>query len=46
LFFDGGKDVRGPASMKLPGHDLRGQRYADPAESRGEHHAGDRFTVY
>jgi hypothetical protein len=31
--------------MELPGHGLRGQRYADPAESRGEHHTGDRFTV-
>jgi hypothetical protein len=39
------KNVSRPPSVKFTGHRFRRQRHADPAESRGEHHAGNRLTI-
>ena len=41
----GDKNVSRPPSVKFTGHRFRRQRHADPAESRGEHHAGNRLTI-
>ena len=41
----GDKNVSRPRSVKFTGHRFRRQRHADPAESRGEHYAGNRLTI-